>query len=68
MPDREESHLRQINLPETGTPVALQTRGRIVGEAERYRTLLEINNAIITKLTQEDLFNREIAFKVKKET
>jgi GAF domain-containing protein len=56
MLDREESHLRQINLPETGTTVALQTRGRIVGEAERYRTLLEINNAIITKLTQEDLF------------
>lgn len=28
----------------------------IAGEAERYRTLLEINNTIITNLKQEDLF------------
>jgi hypothetical protein len=36
---------------ETGT-----SPGRTPGEGERYRTLLEINNAIISNLTQGALF------------
>ena len=35
------------------TPLPSQ---RIAGDAERYRTLLQINNAIISSLTQEALF------------
>ena len=32
-----------------------------ISEAERYRTLLEINNAIITNLTREELLNKVFA-------
>jgi formate hydrogenlyase transcriptional activator len=34
-----------------------QLSPRILGSADCYRTLLEINNAIITNLTQDSLFN-----------
>jgi formate hydrogenlyase transcriptional activator len=34
-----------------------QMDARVLAAAERYRTLLEINNAIITNLTQESLLN-----------
>jgi formate hydrogenlyase transcriptional activator len=34
-----------------------RTNANVLASAERYRTLLEINNAIITNLTQENLLN-----------
>ena len=34
-----------------------QLKAKVLESAERYRTLLEINNAIITNLTQESLLN-----------
>jgi formate hydrogenlyase transcriptional activator len=34
-----------------------QINAKVLASAERYRTLLEINNAIITNLTQESLLN-----------
>src|SRR5204863_9616677 len=33
------------------------SRGRPVSDADRYRTLLDINNAIISSLTREALFH-----------
>ena len=34
-----------------------QTNANVLASAERYRTLLEINNALITNLTQDSLLN-----------
>jgi formate hydrogenlyase transcriptional activator len=36
---------------------SIGTNANVLASAERYRTLLEINNAIITNLTQESLLN-----------
>ncbi|HSD50827.1 MAG TPA: sigma 54-interacting transcriptional regulator, partial [Candidatus Methylomirabilis sp.] len=46
MPDQATPHFIRPLLSQASTP----------GEAERYRTLLEINNAIISNLTPEPLF------------
>ncbi|MGE5848982.1 MAG: sigma 54-interacting transcriptional regulator, partial [Candidatus Methylomirabilota bacterium] len=46
-------------MPSPTAPCAMQpppSPERTAGEAERYRTLLEINNAIISNLTPEPLF------------